>query len=81
VVELQGRWEALGEELEATRLRLRAAEATVELIQRRRQEEAAQEERGGPEGWGAVRAEGEESVSAQASVGVRSDSFLQRRCS
>jgi hypothetical protein len=82
VEELQERWEALerweelGEELEATRLRLRVAEATVELLlERRRQEEVAQEEKGGAEGGGAMRAEDEESVSAQASVGVRSEAF------
>jgi hypothetical protein len=42
VMELQGRWKALGEELEAKRRRLGLAEATMELLQRR-QEEAASE--------------------------------------
>jgi hypothetical protein len=71
VTELQGRREALGEELEAKRRRLRLAEATVELLQRRGEEEAGQEEEGGPGGRGALRADAEEYVSqaAQASVG------------
>jgi hypothetical protein len=46
VTELQGRWEALGEELEAMRQRLGLAEAPVELMQRRG-EEAEQGEEGG----------------------------------
>jgi hypothetical protein len=46
VTELQGRWEALGEELEAKRGRLRLAETTMELMQRRQEEEAASEEQG-----------------------------------
>jgi chromosome segregation ATPase len=63
VTELQGRWEALGEELEAKRQRLRLAEATVEMI-KRREEEALQEEKD---------LEHEEAVSqaAQASRGKR----------
>jgi hypothetical protein len=69
VTELQGRWEALGEELEAKRRRLRLAEATVELMQRRG-EEAAQEEEGGKLGAdGTLRVEDGESLSAQASAG------------
>jgi hypothetical protein len=49
VTELQGRWEALGEELEAKRQRLRLAEATMELMERQQEEKA---------GNGAVHAEG-----------------------
>jgi chromosome segregation ATPase len=66
VTELQGRWEALGEELEAKRRRLGLAEATVELLQRR-QEEAASEE--GTAGGG-MRTEDDECASegAQASA-------------
>jgi chromosome segregation ATPase len=72
VTEVQGRWEALGEELEAKRRRLRLAEATVELAQRR-QEEAAQteEEEQSAGGWdGALHAGLGELVSqgAQASA-------------
>jgi hypothetical protein len=53
VTELQGRWEALGEELEAKRRKFRLAEATVELLQR--QQEAAKEEKEtGPEEGGAM---------------------------
>jgi hypothetical protein len=66
VTELPGRWEALGEELEAKRGRLRLAEATLELM-KRREEEAAPEEQGeGPAGGVVPRAEG----GAQASVGT-----------
>jgi predicted nucleic acid-binding Zn-ribbon protein len=43
LTELHGRWEALGEELEAKRRRLRLAEATVDLMKRRGQEEAGAE--------------------------------------
>jgi hypothetical protein len=71
VTELHKRWEALGEELEAKRRRLRLAEATVELVQRR-QEEPAQE--GGEEGEAEGGAEGGEPASqaaAQASVGYQ----------
>jgi hypothetical protein len=70
VTELQGRWEALGEELEAKRRRLRLAEATMELMQLR-QEEAVHLEEERPGGGGAMTAELEEDVSqaAQASVG------------
>jgi hypothetical protein len=71
VTELQGRWEALGEELEAKRRRLRLAEATMQLMQRRG-EEAAEEEKGA-EGGGALRAEEErhyESPAGKASVVV-----------
>jgi hypothetical protein len=72
VTELQWRWEALGEELEVKRRRLRLAEATVELMERGQEEEAApasQEEL--PAEGAAVHAGEEEGVSqaAQASVG------------
>jgi hypothetical protein len=72
VTELQGRWEALGEELEAKRRRLRLAEATMELLQRRG-DEAEQEEEKGAEGGGASRAEEErhyETHTGKASVVV-----------
>jgi hypothetical protein len=49
VTELHGRWEALGEELEAKRRRLRLAEATVNLMQRRGEEEGAEGGAGGGE--------------------------------
>jgi hypothetical protein len=42
VTELQGRWDALGEELEAKRRRLELAEATVELLQRREEDEGGE---------------------------------------
>jgi hypothetical protein len=72
VTELQGRLEALGEELEAKRRRLSLAEATMELM-RRRQEEAAPEEQAEPAGGGLLCALGEEHVSqaAQASGDTR----------
>jgi hypothetical protein len=41
VAELQGRWEALSEELEAQRRRLVLAEATLNLVQSGQNEEAA----------------------------------------
>jgi hypothetical protein len=81
VTELQGRWEALGEELEAKRRRLKLAEATVELLQRRGEEEEAIQEgenhdadvnKEGAEGGGALDTEEEEehvSQAAQASAG------------
>jgi chromosome segregation ATPase len=40
VTDLNGRWNALGEELEAKRGRLRLAEATMELMQRQEDEAA-----------------------------------------
>jgi hypothetical protein len=46
VTELQGRWEALGEELEAKRRRLRLAEATWELIRQRQGEDKTHAEDG-----------------------------------
>jgi hypothetical protein len=69
VTELQDRWEALGEELEAKQRSLRLAEATVELM-KRRQGMAAAAQAEGPEGGGVPRAEVEEDVSqtAQASA-------------
>jgi vacuolar-type H+-ATPase subunit I/STV1 len=72
VTELQESWEALGEELEAKRQRLRLAEATVELMQRQ-EEETATEEQAEPAGGGLPRALGEEHVSHadQASVGCQ----------
>jgi hypothetical protein len=54
VTALQGRWEALGEELETKRRRLKLAEATVELLQARAEEAAHGEERGA-EGGRALR--------------------------
>jgi hypothetical protein len=70
VAELQGRWEELGEELEAKRRRLGLAEVTMERI-KQRQEEAPQAEEG-QEGLEGVRAQDEENVSqaAQASGDV-----------
>jgi hypothetical protein len=47
VTQLQGRWEALGEELEAKRRRLGLAEATVELVQRRQEAGGRRGRRGG----------------------------------
>jgi hypothetical protein len=73
VTELQGRWEALGEELEAKRRRLRLAEATVELMQRR-QEEAGSIAGGGGSGRGGgcvPRMRRHVSQAAQASVGCQ----------
>jgi hypothetical protein len=69
VTELQGPWVALGEELEAKRRRLRLAEATVEVVQRRGKEAAREEEGEGPGGDGALYAEAEKAVSAQVRVG------------
>jgi hypothetical protein len=46
VTELQGRWEALGEELEAKLQRLKLVEATLELV-RQRGERMAQVAEGG----------------------------------
>jgi hypothetical protein len=63
--ELQGRWEALGEELEAKRRRLRLAEATVELMQRQRQKGVARQEDGAEE-CGPSRAEEERHYKSQA---------------
>jgi hypothetical protein len=55
VTELQGRWEALGEKLEAKRWRLRLAEATVKLLQRQDDKAAAPEEaREAPAGGGSA---------------------------
>jgi hypothetical protein len=69
VTELQGRWEALGEELEAKRRRLSLAEATVELMLPRQEEAKEEEEREGVKGVGAPHAETAQFVSGQASVG------------
>jgi hypothetical protein len=79
MVELQGRWEALGEELETQRRRLRLAEATVELMQRRQKEKApqeqddddshAEEERRKAAGMPCAEKEEQVSQPAQASVG------------
>jgi hypothetical protein len=79
VTELQGRWEALGEDLEAKRRRLRLAEATTELVQRREGEAAGAE--GGKEsaGDGTMRAEEHGSHAGQASVGCTLE-ISQRRC-
>jgi hypothetical protein len=68
MTELQRRWVALGEELETKRWKLVLAEATVELMQRREEEEAPEGE--GPAGGGLPRAEDGENVSQapQASV-------------
>jgi hypothetical protein len=73
VTELQGRWEALGEELEAKRRRLGLAEATMELLQRRQEEAASEEGGGGVAGGGVGRAEDNEghSQAAQASLGYQ----------
>jgi hypothetical protein len=65
LTELQWRGEALGEELEAKRLRLRLAEATVELLQRPRGEEAAPSLEARVEGGGVLDA-GEEEYASQA---------------
>jgi hypothetical protein len=62
VTQLQGLWEALGEELEAKRGRLRLAEAILELRQRR-EEEAAPEEQAEPEAGGLPRDPREEHAS------------------
>jgi hypothetical protein len=70
VTELQGRWEALGEELEAKRRRLGLAEAAVELLQRRQEEAASEEGEEGAAGGG-VRAEDDECASEGAQASVR----------
>jgi hypothetical protein len=67
VTELQGRWEALGKELEAKRRELGSAEASMEVM-KTRQEEAAVEEGEGAAGDGVVRAEDQECVSQAAQV-------------
>jgi hypothetical protein len=69
VTELQGRWEALGEELEAKRRSLRLAEATVELLQRRHHESARSEVEGGD---GMLRPEDEDYASQTAQVNMGS---------
>jgi hypothetical protein len=74
VTELQGRWETLGEELADKSRRLRLAEATVQLMQRGQEEEAApaSQEEEQPARAEALPAEPEEYASqrAQASVGI-----------
>jgi hypothetical protein len=69
VTELQAQWEALGEELEAKRRRLRLAEATVKLMQRREEEKFAQEDEGAG-GGESMRAEevSHESPAVRANV-------------
>jgi hypothetical protein len=72
VAELQGRWEAMGEELEAKRRRLTLAEATLNLTQSEPKEETAPAlQETGPAGGG-LHAGEEEGVSkaSQASVGI-----------
>jgi hypothetical protein len=72
VTELQERWEALGEELEAKRRRLTLAEATVELMQQG-DKAAAPKDGVAAKGAGKLRSEDEEYAShaAQASIGIR----------
>jgi hypothetical protein len=54
VTELQGRWEALGEELEAKRRRLGLAEATRELINMRQEDGTSRENEAAARGWGSA---------------------------
>jgi hypothetical protein len=69
ITELQGRWEALGEELEATRRSLRLAEATLERMQLplvlATQEEVMVEEEEGAQGC-VVLCVGDEELMSQA---------------
>jgi hypothetical protein len=69
VTELQGRWEALGEELEAERRKFRLAEATVELLERQ-DEEAALRDKEGAAGAGVLQSEDDEDASQAAQVSV-----------
>jgi hypothetical protein len=75
VTELQEEWEALGEELETQRRRLRLAEATVEMMQRRQKEAAPSQEVEGAGGGGAMLADDDKDVpqAAQASVGLEDE--------
>jgi chromosome segregation ATPase len=67
VTELQGRWEALGKELEAKRGRLGSAEASLELVNTRQDEAASGQQEQAAEGGG-LRAEDQQCVSQAAQV-------------
>jgi chromosome segregation ATPase len=64
VTELRGQWEALGQELDDKARRLNYAEATLELLQRQREEKVEEED-----AWSEGKDEEDASQTGQASVG------------
>jgi hypothetical protein len=86
---LQAHCEALGEELEAKRRRLKLAEAIMDLVHRQEEEKEGggddddddEEEDEGPGGGGAWRAEDEENVPQSSQASVRYEKGpLKRLC-